>query len=163
MSFPLVTVALIAANVAVFLYELTLSPSGTELFFSRYGMIPDQISNGGSWRLQADLSAYLPLFTSMFIHAGWLHLAGNMLFLWIFGNNIEDSMGRLRFIVFYLMCGLIASFAQIAVEPTSAIPNVGASGAIAGVLGGYLLLFPRAKVTTLVILGIFITVSNCQR
>lgn len=158
MSFPLVTVALIAANVAVFLYELTLSPSGTELFFSRYGMIPDQISNGGNWRLQADLSAYLPLFTSMFIHAGWLHLAGNMLFLWIFGNNIEDSMGRLRFIVFYLMCGLIASFAQIAVEPTSAIPNVGASGAIAGVLGGYLLLFPRAKVTTLVILGIFITV-----
>lgn len=121
-------------------------------------MIPDQISNRGSWRLQADLYAYLPLLTSMFIHAGWLHLGGNMLFLWIFGNNIEDSMGKVRFIVFYLMCGLVASFAQIAIEPTSAIPNVGASGAIAGVLGGYLLLFPRARVTTLVILGIFITV-----
>lgn len=158
MRFPLVTVAIIVANIAVFLYELTLSSAQTGLFFSEYGMIPNQISAHGSWRLQADLPVYLPLATSMFIHAGWLHLAGNLLFLWIFGNNIEDSMGRLRFIVFYLMCGLIASFAQIAIEPASTIPNVGASGAIAGVLGGYLLLFPRARVTTLVILGIFITV-----
>lgn len=158
LRFPLVTVSLVVANVAVFLYGLTLTPAQTSVFYSEYGMIPYRISGGGSWHLQGDPSVYLPLLTSMFIHAGWLHIAGNMLFLWIFGNNIEDSMGRLRFIVFYLMCGLFASFAQIAVEPLSRIPNVGASGAIAGVLGAYLLLFPRAKVTTLVFLGIFITV-----
>jgi membrane associated rhomboid family serine protease len=93
----------------------------------------------------------------MFLHAGLLHLGGNMLFLWIFGNNVEDSMGKFRFVVFYLLCGLLAGAAQIAIGPDSDIPNVGASGAIAGVLGGYILLYPRARVTTLIFLGFFIT------
>lgn len=155
--FPLVTVFLVAVNVAVFLYELSLGPH-IDSFFLRYGMTPYEITHGLAINPRGDLPVYVTLITSMFIHAGWFHIGGNMLFLWIFGNNVEDSMGRLRFILFYLMCGLIADFAQIAIEPTATIPTVGASGAIAGVLGGYLLLFPRARVATLVFLGIFITV-----
>jgi membrane associated rhomboid family serine protease len=99
----------------------------------------------------------LTLFTSMFMHGGWLHIAGNMLFLWIFGNNIEDAMGRIRFIFFYLLGGLAAVGAQIAVAPNAAVPTVGASGAIAAVLGGYILLYPRARVLTVVFLFIFFT------
>lgn len=154
--FPLVTVALIIVNVAVFLYEISLGPRLNGFFLS-YGMTPYEITQGISLNPRGAFPVYLTLVTSMFIHAGWFHIGGNMLFLWIFGNNVEDSMGRLRFIVFYLMCGLAAGMAQIAIEPASQVPTVGASGAIAGVLGGYLLLFPRARVTTLVFLGIFIT------
>jgi membrane associated rhomboid family serine protease len=101
--------------------------------------------------------ALLTLFTSMFMHGGWLHIIFNMLFLWIFGNNIEDSMGKLRFVVFYLLGGLAAILAQIAVDPDSAIPTVGASGAIAAVLGGYMLLYPRAQVLTVIFLFFFFT------
>lgn len=153
--FPLITVLLIAANFAVFLYEVSLGPLMNS-FLLRYGMTPFEITHGVDL-FKHGFPADLTIFASMFVHASWLHVGGNMLFLWIFGNNVEDSMGRFRFIVFYMMCGLAATAAQIIVMPGSQIPNVGASGAIAGVLGAYLLLFPRARVMTLIFLGIFIT------
>lgn len=158
LRFPLITVVLIAINLAVFFYELTLEASGQlDAFLTQYGMTPYEITHGVSL-VPRGFTVYITLFTSMFLHGGWLHIGGNMLYLWIFGNNVEDSMGRFRFVVFYLGCGLLAGFAQIAIDPASDIPNVGASGAIAGVLGGYLLLYPRARVTTLVFLLVFITV-----
>lgn len=156
--FPLMTVVFMAINIAMFFYELTLEASGQlDRFLSEYGMTPYEITHGVSL-VPRGLPVYITLLTSMFLHGGWLHLGGNMLYLWIFGNNVEDSMGRFRFVVFYLGCGLLASLAQIAIDPASDIPNIGASGAIAGVLGGYLLLYPRARVTTLVFLLVFITV-----
>lgn len=153
--FPIVTVILIAINTLVYIYEFLLGPAVDE-FLVKYGMTPYEITHNISAYPRA-VPVYATLITSMFLHAGLLHVAGNMLFLWIFGNNVEDSMGRFRFVIFYLLCGLLASFAQILMGPDSPIPNVGASGAIAGVLGGYILLFPRARVTTLIFLGIFIT------
>ena len=156
--FAVVTVLIIAINAAVFMYELTLGAAGRlELFYMHYGMTPYEITHGVSL-VPRDFPVYLTLITSMFVHGGWLHIGGNMLYLWIFGNNVEDSMGRFRFVIFYLACGLIAGFAQIATDPSSTVTNIGASGAIAGILGAYLLLFPRAKVTTLVFLIVFITV-----
>ncbi len=153
--FPIVTVALIIINLLVFMYEASLG-SGVDTFLYQYGMIPYEITQG-EILVPREFPVYLTLVTSMFLHAGLLHVGGNMLFLWIFGNNVEDSMGRFRFIVFYLVCGLAAGFAQIAIDPSSQVVTVGASGAIAGVLGGYILLYPRARVTTLVFLGFFIT------
>ena len=156
--FPLITVVFMAINIAMFFYELTLDASGQlDSFLTEYGMTPYEITHGVSL-VPRGLPVYITLITSMFLHGGWLHLGGNMLYLWIFGNNVEDSMGRFRFVIFYLGCGLLASLAQIAIDPASDIPNIGASGAIAGVLGGYLLLYPRAKVMTLVFLLVFITV-----
>lgn len=154
--FPVVTVALIVINVLIFLYELSLGRQGLDEFYRVYGMTPYEITSGVSL-VPRNFPVYLTLITSMFLHGGILHLGGNMLFLWIFGNNVEDSMGRFRFIIFYLVCGVAASLAQIAIDPSSQVVNIGASGAIAGVLGGYILLFPRARVTTLVFLGFFIT------
>jgi membrane associated rhomboid family serine protease len=149
--FPLVTVLLIAANVLVFIYELILpSPQALEGFVRAAAIIPYDVTHN------LDLRVSLTLFTSLFVHAGWLHIIGNMLYLWIFGNNIEDAMGHLRFALFYLLCGLAASAAQIAVNINSPVPNIGASGAIAGVLGAYLILFPRARVVSLVTLGYFV-------
>jgi membrane associated rhomboid family serine protease len=124
-------------------------------------MIPARLF--GDAELPAGISAVSPsatLFTSMFMHGGLLHLGGNMLFLWIFGDNVEDSMGHVRFLVFYLVCGVAAALAQAWIDPTSTIPVVGASGAISGVLGAYILLHPRATVRTLVILGFFVTVIH---
>jgi membrane associated rhomboid family serine protease len=118
------------------------------------GMVPASI-------LQAHVpgtGGYPTVFTSMFLHGGWLHLIGNMLYLWIFGNNIEDSMGHLRFIVFYLLTGLVAAAAHLALNPTSTVPTIGASGAVAGVLGAYLILFPHARIETLVTFGFFIRI-----
>ncbi len=156
--FSVITVLIVAINVAVFLYEQTLGAAGQlDNFFIQYGMTPYEITHGVSLAPRS-FPVYLTLITCMFLHGGWLHIGGNMLYLWIFGNNVEDSMGRFRFVIFYLACGLIASFAQIAIDPSSTVTNIGASGAIAGVLGAYLLLYPRAKVTTLVILVVFITV-----
>ncbi len=149
--FPLVTVSLIFINVAVFLYELTLGQAQLNQFFYEYGMTPYEVVHGISLHPRGSLPVFATLITSMFVHSGWLHIGGNMLFLWIFGNNVEDSMGRGRFIAFFFMCGLVAGFAQIVVSPESSVPNIGASGAIAGVLGGYLLLFPRARVLTLIL------------
>ncbi|MDZ4096278.1 MAG: rhomboid family intramembrane serine protease [Paracoccaceae bacterium] len=145
---PYVTYALIALNVMVFLgYWLTITDDrALNWFFASWGLVPAQVSGGMGW------SGFL---SSMFLHGGWMHLAGNMLFLWIFGDNLEDIMGHLRYGLFYLACGLAAAFAQVAMDPASHVPMVGASGAIAGVMGGYLLLFPRARVDVLIIFVIF--------
>ena len=135
---PLVTYALIALNVLFFFVEL----SGGEPFIMKWSFVPS--------RFVANPAADFPtLFTSMFMHAGWLHLGGNMLYLWIFGDNVEDNFGHLKFLVFYLLCGLAATFAQLAFSMGSNVPNLGASGAIAGVLGAYILLFPQGKVRVL--------------
>jgi len=152
---PLATGALITANVLVFFYQLSLGPQVQRLVY-QYGSIPAVILGHGS--LPAGLDAIPPvfsLFTSMFLHGGWLHLIGNMLYLWIFGDNIEAAMGRVRYLVFYLACGALASASHIFSNPTSMIPSIGASGAISGVLGAYLMIYPRARVLVLVPLGFF--------
>ncbi|MGR3813618.1 MAG: rhomboid family intramembrane serine protease [Cognatishimia activa] len=143
---PYVTYALIAINIVVFLYSFGLDGRGLNQFYSDYAMFPARISQG------QDLQG---LFTSMFLHGGFMHLAGNMLFLWIFGDNLEDDMGHVPFTLFYLAGGIGAGLAQVISEPMGTIPTVGASGAIAAVMGGYLLLYPRAKVDILLILIIF--------
>ena len=135
---PLVTYALIALNVLFFLVEL----SGGDAFIMKWAFVPSRfLANPG-----AD---FLTLFTSMFMHAGWVHLGGNMLYLWIFGDNVEDRFGHMKFAIFYLLCGLAATFAQLAFSVGSKVPNLGASGAIAGVLGAYILLFPQGKIRVL--------------
>jgi membrane associated rhomboid family serine protease len=153
-SFPWVTTGLIVANVLVFLYELSLGDR-VEGFVQVFGTVPAAISSGQSVAVPSEplVSPYLSLFTSMFLHAGWLHLLGNMLFLWVFGQNVEDAFGHGYYLVFYLACGIIANLAQVAVAPQSTIPGLGASGAISGVLGAYLVLFPLAHVRTLVRIG----------
>lgn len=145
---PLVTMALIALNSLVFLSYWLTAQSEAELgrVFFTWGLIPAKLMQG---------EGYLTLLTSMFLHGGWMHLLGNMLFLWIFGDNLEDEMGHLGFLLFYLLSGLAAAAAQVAMGPGSPVPMVGASGAIAGVMGGYLLLFPKARVDVLIIIVIF--------
>ncbi|OGD21659.1 MAG: rhomboid family intramembrane serine protease [Candidatus Aminicenantes bacterium RBG_16_63_16] len=135
---PLVTYALVALNVLFFFVEL----SGGEAFIGKWAFVPSRF-------LADPVGNFLTLFTSMFMHAGWLHLGGNMLYLWIFGDNVEDRFGHLKFTIFYLFCGLAATFAQLAFSVGSSVPNLGASGAIAGVLGAYILLFPKGKVKVL--------------
>lgn len=165
--FPIVTVALIAANVLVFLYELSLGPH-VQTFIASWGAVPYEITRF------ADITGYDPetsvmhgsgpplpqltLISAMFIHGGWMHIIGNMLYLWIFGNNVEDILGPVKFLFFYFACGLLAGATQILLNAGSTIPMVGASGAVAGVLGAYLLAFPHARVLTLVFIFIFIRV-----
>ena len=148
-SFPAITVLLIAINVLAFLYELSLGRA-LDVFIMQYGAVPLRFILAGQMEQVSTFERFLPLFTSMFLHGGWLHLGGNMLYLWIFGDNIEERLGRIRFLLFYLACGLAAALTQIYINPTSKIPMVGASGAVAGVLGGYLLLFPHAHVLALI-------------
>jgi len=137
-TMPVVTYALIALNILFFFVEL----SGGDAFVGTWALVPS--------RFMADpLGGVLTLFTSMFMHAGWVHLGGNMLYLWIFGDNVEDRFGHLTFTIFYLLCGLAATFAQLAFSAGSNVPNLGASGAIAGVLGAYILLFPQGKIRVL--------------
>jgi membrane associated rhomboid family serine protease len=138
-SVPVVTFVLIVLNVLFFLVEM----SGGEAFIMRWAFVPSRF-------LANPAGDFLTLFTSMFMHAGWLHLGGNMLYLWIFGDNVEDRLGKALFTVFYLVCGLAATFTQLAFSIGSDIPNLGASGAVAGVLGAYLLLFPQQRVRVLV-------------
>lgn len=141
---PLVTIALIALNVAVFLHEVTLDDYSRNHFVSQYALIPG--------RLQLT-----DLVTSMFLHGGWLHLIGNMWFLWIYGDNIEDILGRSKYILFYLACGIAAAMVHVWFNPGSRIPTVGASGAIAGVMGAYMLKFPHSRIVTLIPIFIFFT------
>ena len=157
-TIPYITVGLIIINCLVFFYELSLGVYQTQ-FFLHFGAIPHELTQ--MTRLYAETEAspaplFLTPFTSMFIHGGIMHLVGNMLYLWIFGNNVEDVLGHATFLVFYLFCGLMASLAHILADMDSTVPMVGASGAIAGVLGAYFLLFPRARVITLVIIFFFI-------
>ncbi|NEO54536.1 MAG: rhomboid family intramembrane serine protease [Okeania sp. SIO3B5] len=153
-----VVYGLIVTNVLLFLYEISLSDIQLRQFFYSWAVVPCQLSNTCSVPLPiSPLPEWLTLFSSQFLHGGWLHLGGNMLFLWIFGNNVEDCLGHVKFLIFYLACGVLASLSQWFFSPGSAIPTLGASGAIAGVMGAYILRFPKAKVLTLLPLGFFIT------
>ncbi len=156
---PVVTLVIVGINAYVYLKEFLLGPWAGQRFIFYYGLIPCGLS-GACEIVGRAFSSEVTLLTSMFVHAGFFHFAGNMLYLWIFGNNVEDSMGKIRFTIFYLLSGLGAAFAQILVNPSSRIPMVGASGAISGVLGAYLLLFPRAKVLTLIPLGFFMQMAE---
>jgi membrane associated rhomboid family serine protease len=166
---PYATYALIALNAAVW---VLLQGFGTEPMLSssvcRLGLIPGELLQtvpaGARFQVGAnsvcvlgDTSAWYTVFTSMFMHGGWFHILGNMWFLWIFGNNVEDAMGHARFVVFYLLCGLAAAAAQTMTDPQSIVPMVGASGAIGGVMGAYVLLYPRVQVHMLIILGFYVT------
>jgi membrane associated rhomboid family serine protease len=146
---PLLVILIVLANVVVFLYEASLPPPRLEAFVESYGMIPAEITRGNDLPPPGPRPLYATLFTSMFMHGGWLHLIGNMLYLWIFGNNIEDVFGHVGFAVFYGVTGLAASLGQILASPASHVPAIGASGAIAGVLGAYLVFFPKARIDVL--------------
>ncbi len=157
---PVVTVILIVANLAVSVYTLILAPEVREAFVYRMAAIPSEIVHLEPFTINQALYNGMTLFTSMFLHGGPLHLISNMLYLWIFGNNVEDTMGHGRFVLFYVLSGLCATIAQIAAGPDSTIPMIGASGAIAGVLGAYIVLFPTARVLTLLILVVGTTVFS---
>src|SRR5437867_9412966 len=144
-----VTVALIAVNVAAFVYELMLGPDLRD-FMLQWGTVPDRFVQALSGGGESLVAAGLPLATSMFLHGGWLHLIGNMWYLWIFGDNVEDRMGHTLYLIFYLAAGFVSGLLHVFFNPTTRLPAVGASGAIAGVLGAYLVAFPRARVITLV-------------
>ncbi len=156
--FPLVTVALIALNILAWLFELSLG-GRLDGFIQVFGLVPARLTTAWSGE-GVPLFAAVPVFTSIFLHGGWLHLIGNMLYLWVFGDNVEDKLGHGRFIFFYLLCGLAASVLHVAMDPASPIPTVGASGAVSGVLGAYLLLFPRARVLTLIPIFIFLQLAE---
>ncbi len=158
-SFPFVTLTLIAINVVVFIFELGV-PNPDRLFQSA-GVVPLEFATGRDVAPAAPLGNYYStLITSMFLHGGIVHLGSNMLFLWIFGDNVEDNLGHLRYLLFYFVCGLAASATHIYFNWGSPLPSVGASGAIAGVLGGYIVLFPSARVRTLLFIGPFITIAR---
>jgi membrane associated rhomboid family serine protease len=162
--FPVVTVALIVANVIIYFFlqdggwEITSNASG-DWAVGEYALVPCEITESSPCQVDPDhISPVASVFTSMFMHGGLLHLGGNMLFLWIFGNNVEDAMGPVKFILFYLAGGIAADALQIAFDTGSEVPTLGASGAVAAVLGGYLLLYPRARVITIIFVIIFFTI-----
>jgi membrane associated rhomboid family serine protease len=169
--FPFVNYLLIAINALVFLFELQ---QGNQInyFFFAYGVVPVALTHNipqtvlfadqlpQPFPYQTPQPVWLTIFTSMFMHAGWLHIGGNMLFLYIFGDNVEDRFGHIGYLLFYLFCGVIATLAQTMIDPNSTIPSLGASGAIAGVLAAYAVFFPAARVRTLIFLGIFITLAT---
>ena len=146
MRFPVATITIIVVNLLVFLLEL----SGGEAFMTQWAVVPANIVAGRHW---------ITIVTAMFMHAGWMHIIGNMLFLWAFGPEIEDAMGSLRYLAFYLLCGVVAFLVQIAAMPSSTVPNLGASGAIAGVMGAFFITYPRDRIRTLIFLGWFVRVS----
>lgn len=158
---PVVNIFLIVVNVIVFLYQLSLGPAAEQRFVFQFALIPAALPAAFSGNANITLAdAFVPYLTSMFLHGGFLHLAGNMLFLWVFGDNIEDRLGHVRYLIFYVICGLAAGFAHTLTNAGSVIPTVGASGAISGVLGAYLILFPGARVLTLIpILVFFYTIE----
>ena len=143
-SKPIVTALLIVINVLVFLFEFSLDDYSRNAFIAYYGLVPDRF-------------AIVNVLTSMFLHGGWLHILGNMWFLWIFGDNIVDILGHGKFLVFYLVCGAVAAMAQVLLNPFSRVPMVGASGAIAGVMGSYMVKFPHARIETFVFIFVFLT------
>src|SRR5215469_11201804 len=148
-STPYINTFLIVLNILIFFFQSTLGPRAGEHFVRIYGEVPSHLAAflaGSSPYTLPDI--VIPFFTSMFLHAGWMHVLGNMWFLYIFGDNVEDYLGHFKYLIFYLLCGLIAMATQVAINPESNIPTVGASGAIAGVLGAYFLLYPRARVLT---------------
>ncbi|MBI2067380.1 MAG: rhomboid family intramembrane serine protease [Deltaproteobacteria bacterium] len=148
--FPFVTILLILINASVFAYQLLLPPPGSNRLLYEFAVIPLEFKRGGNLPFSMGPIPIVTTFTSLFLHGGILHLIGNMLYLWIFGDNVEDRLGPVRFLIFYTLCGIIASFTQVYANFNSEIPMVGASGAIAGVLGGYLWIAPKAKVKVLI-------------
>jgi membrane associated rhomboid family serine protease len=154
---PFCTWVILAANVGVYLYQM-VTGTGQEMWAWKFGLVPFELSRGVELTPDLTSSPYLNLLSSLFLHGDFLHLAGNMLYLWIFGDNVEDRLGHLRFVVFYLLCGVLASLFFVWTAPHLQVPLVGASGAIAGVLGAYLVSFPRARVATLIFFGLFIRV-----
>ncbi len=156
--FPYVNYALIVLNVLAFLYEVMQPEAQLARFITQWGAVPREIVTGTDLAPTIGVPVYVTLLTSIFLHGGWLHLGGNLLYLWVFGDNVENALGPVKYILFYLVCGVAATAAQIAIDPTSTIPTVGASGAIAGVMGAYLVMFPGATVRTLVVLVVFVTV-----
>jgi membrane associated rhomboid family serine protease len=150
---PYFTYGLIGMNVLIFLHEISLSSLQLEQFFQLYAVIPQELTI--NWSRE-----WTTLFTSQFLHGGWWHLISNMVYLWVFGNNIEDRLGHFKYLLFYLTCGAIAALCQWFIGMYSAVPSLGASGAISGVLGAYLIWFPQARITTLIFLGFFITTIN---
>ena len=151
---PFVNVLLIVVNVLMFFWELSLG-AAIQPALQNLAFVPATF-----WSSAPLVPSVVAMFVSMFLHGGWLHLGGNMLFLWVFGDNIEDRLGHGRYLLFYLACGVAATLAHAAMNPTSSVPSIGASGAIAGVLGAYLLLFPRQRITTLIPIFIFITIRE---
>jgi membrane associated rhomboid family serine protease len=140
-------------NVLVFLHEISLSDLQLEQFFQLYAVIPQELTI--NWSRE-----WTTLFTSQFLHGGWWHLISNMIYLWVFGNNIEDRLGHFKYLLFYLICGAMAALCQWFIGMYSTIPSLGASGAISGVLGAYLIWFPQARITTIIFLGFFVTTVN---
>ncbi len=165
-SFPYVNISLIIACAAVFIYELTLGGISKDAFFLQFGLIPNELFHGINYEtlytgfeyidIKSPVPTWATMFTSMFVHGDWMHFLFNMLFLWVFGDNIEDKFGHFRYLLFYLAAGVAACLLQAVTQTTSEIPTIGASGAIAGVLGAYLLLFPYSRIGTAIIF-IFIT------
>ncbi len=150
-TFPIVTIFLIVINVLIFFFEVSLGPNLEKLLFT-YGLIPSK------YFLASHLDRYTPFFTAMFLHGGWIHVLGNMWYLWIFGDNVEDAMGHRRFLLFYILCGITAGLTHIYTHPSSSLPTIGASGAVSGVMGGYFILYPYARITALVPIFFFISV-----
>lgn len=157
-AFPVLTLALIGVNAAVFIHEWSLPHDAQRALFYSMAAIPAEYTRGMDVGAPSLRPVWLTLFTSMFLHGSWFHLLGNMLYLWIFGDNIEGLLGRIRFLVFYLACGVVAMLTHIAVNPNSDVPALGASGAIAGILGGYAVKYPSARVLTVVLFYPFIRV-----
>ncbi len=153
---PYVTITLIVACVLIFIWQLSLGDSGQYIVYA-LGLIPAVLFGGAELPAEVvQIPAVITVVSSMFLHGGWMHLIGNMLYLWVFGNNVEDSMGHVRFLIFYLLCGVAAAMAQALPNPDSTIPMIGASGAISGVLGAYLMLYPHARVLVGIPVGFFI-------
>ena len=152
---PIITWGIVIASVVVFLWQLSFDQVQGEAAIRSLGFTPAVFFNRG-FGPNADTGAWLTLITSMFLHGGLMHLGGNMLYLWIFGNNVEDAMGHARFLIFYLVCGVAAALSQAIAEPDTTIPMVGASGAISGVLGAYVLIYPRARITVIIPLGVIL-------
>ncbi len=156
-STPVVIYALIALNAAVFLYELSLGEAALQQFFNTWAIVPAELTSSFGTNAVAAESEWITLISSQFLHGGWLHVGGNMLYLWVFGNNIEDQLGSLKFLIFYLLCGVLAGLSQWFFDPASVIPTLGASGAVAGIMGAYIIRFPRARIVTLIPLFIIFT------
>ncbi len=152
---PFITIIIIIINCLVYYYQIFMVVDPNYFIYS-YGLIPYEITKGIAISPSGPPSVYTTILSSMFMHGSFFHLFGNMLYLWIFGNNVEDYLGKLRFILFYLLSGFFAALGQILISPNSMIPMIGASGAVAGVLGAYFILFPRARITTLIFFGFFI-------
>lgn len=155
-TFPIVTIGLIITNVIVFFFELTMGRRGLTAFVADYGLVPGYITAYTSGADVPVRRVFLPFFTSMFLHGGWMHLIGNMWYLWIFGDNVEDRLGHVRFLAFFVVCGVMANGAHYVFNAASGLPAIGASGAVAGVLGAYLISYPRARILVLLPLFLFI-------